>query len=146
MADPILDLNFRQWTDRRRGLVAIGTWVYVVDEDEFGRWRPCMVIVREKMPDGAKPCCVLLDNAWWWSDQIGSPARVANVVTAFLDKLGLDPFEADDHAAVIDVVLHNLQALICMPPAPAELVANSEKVAEIRIRDHQTGRTTEAEV
>ena len=146
MADPILDLNFRQWQDQRRGLIAVGTWVYVEDEDTFGRWRPCMVLLRDKMPAGAKPCVVLLDNAWWWSDRIGNPDLIAHVVAAFLVNLGLDPYEADDHARVIDIVLKNLGALIAMPPAPAALVADREKVAEIRIRDSLTGHTVEAEV
>lgn len=145
MSDPILDLNFRQWSDHRRGLTAIGSWVYVDDEDSYGRWRPCMVILREPMPPKARPCLVLLDNAWWWSDKIGDPRRVAHVVTAFLDNLGLDIYDADSHAAVIDIVLHNLDRLIGMPPAPPELVANVDKVAEIFIRD-SFGNVTEAEV
>jgi len=133
----------------RRGLTAIGTWIYVDDEDSYGRWRPCMVILRDKMPakgpKAAKPCVVLMDNAWWWSDRIGDPRRVAHVVTAFLDNLGLDPYEAEDHARVIDIVLENLDALITMPPPPADLVVGNNKVAEISIRD-SFGHTTEAEV
>ena len=127
-------------------MTAIGTWIYVDDPDSYGRWRPCMVIRRDKRAAGAKPCVVLMDNAWWWSDRIGDPRRVAHVVTAFLIELGLDVYDADDHARIIDIVLQNLERLVAMPPAPAELVQSREKIAEIRIRDSLTGHTTEAEI
>ena len=139
--NPDLDLTKRVWTSDRLGVRAIGTWIRLDD-----RFRPCMVLIpadREYSDRRLTPCVVTLDRAWIWSEEVGDPAAAAFTAYQYAATLGLN---AHDKRAVMRLarfIADHLGDLLSIPPYPKD---DQETVAEVTMRDANSGRTIEAEI
>jgi hypothetical protein len=134
LEDHVLDLSKRLWETSRFGLTAIGTWARIDD-----RWRPCMAIVLNHGP--LRPAIISVDDAWKWSDIIGTPQPLATRMLAFL---GVAVTE-ENLAKLITLVNSRMQDLLSIPPRPRDAEEHAEPVAELTINDEFNGRT-EAEL
>jgi hypothetical protein len=135
LEDHILDLDKRLWAVTRYGLVASGTWVKI-----DGRWRPCMAITRAS--GAPRPCVIPLEDAWRWSETIGSPAQPA---VNMLLKLGIDPLNPDNVFKLVSLVNSRMADLVAMPPRPPDAEEHVDPVADVTLRNELTG-TTEVEI
>ena len=132
MEEHILDLGKRAWTYRRFGLTIVGTWVNV---DQ--RWRPCMAVFREDHPE-FRPCVIPIDNAWEWSDRIGTPyPRAAAIVL----RLGIDPYNPDNVHKLIAMVNDRMHDLVTMPPRPTDAEEHADPVVALTIDSELSGKT-----
>jgi hypothetical protein len=128
-----LDLTKRHWTHRRRGILAIGTWLQVAN----GQWRPCMALIREDDvgKDGAIPCVVTLDKAYIWHPPT---AEAAHLAMQFCEILRIDTVNRRNVRNLAVFINDMLGDLLSMPPAPAGFV-DLTQIGDLIIRD-QNGR------
>lgn len=140
MTTPDLDLTKRVWTFRRHGVRAIGTWIRLDD-----RFRPCMVLIPADREYDSRltPCVITVDRAWIWSEEVGDPAQAAFTAIQYATTLGLS---ANDNRTVMRLAMFiadHLGDLLSIPPYPKD---DQETVAEVTMREVNSGRTIEAEI
>ncbi|WP_425643241.1 hypothetical protein [Agrobacterium tumefaciens] len=140
MNTPDLDLTKRVWTYKRGGIIAIGTWLRL--EQQF---RPCMVIIPadREYDDRLTPCVVTGDNAWIWSEEVGDPIQAAQTAHQFAETLGLASHDKRTVIRLAMFIQDHLGDLLSIPPYQNP---DQQTVAEITMRDPNTGRTIEAEI
>lgn len=137
---PDLDLNKRVWTRTKGGIIAIGTWLRQDD-----RFRQCMVLIPadREYDDRLVPCVVTVDKAWIWSEEVGDPAQAALTAHQFADTLGLASHDKRTVIRLAMFIQDHIGDLLSIPPYQNP---DSQTVAEITMRDTNTGRTIEAEL
>lgn len=136
---PVLDLNMRLWQRTRGDITIIGTWILTTR-------RPCLALTPSRtIPthDRVTPCIVPLDMAFAWDEHTGDPADAAAMSFQFAAALGLNPMEPRNVFAVTSLIRDSLGDLLAMPPFPE---GEKQAVADVRITDPETGKTTEAEI
>ncbi|MFK4259049.1 hypothetical protein [Agrobacterium tumefaciens] len=140
MNTPDLDLTKRVWTKRRGGIIAIGTWLRLEQ-----RFRPCMVIIPadREYDDRLMPCVVTIDKAWIWSEDVGDPIQAAHTAHQFAEILGLASHDKRTVIRLAMFIQDHLGDLLSIPPYQNP---DQQTVAEITMRDPNTGRTVEAEI
>jgi hypothetical protein len=123
LEEHILDLDKRLWATSRFGLTAVGTWARIDD-----RWRPCMVILLNKSAT-LRPAIIPIDDAWKWSDIIGTPVPLATRMLGFLGVAGTE----ENIFKLITLVNSRMQDLLSIPPRPRDAEEHAEPVAELTI-------------
>jgi len=89
-----------------------------------------------------RPCVIPLEDAWRWSETIGSPAQPA---VNMLLKLGIDPLNPDNVFKLVSLVNSRMADLVAMPPRPPDAEEHVDPVADVTLRNELTG-TTEVEI
>ncbi|GLQ09236.1 hypothetical protein GCM10007913_11680 [Devosia yakushimensis] len=139
----ILDLRLRHFYHVRGDLTVIGTWADMGD-----RIRPCIVIIRtgEELNEHTWPCIITSDKAWIWEETIGDPRQAAQTAFRFCQALRMSTHQSNIFR-LVGLIVDHLHDLLHIPPYMAlSAPAAAEPVAEVTIRDHRTGRTTEVEL
>jgi hypothetical protein len=137
---PDLDLTQHHFTRQRGDITLYGAW--------FGQaLRPCLVLVpsfrrRRQAGEGAafKPAVILVDDAWRWAPETGSPFYVQQEAPRIASALGFSPTPALC-ARIANLVADHISDLLTIPPKPAERVV----VADAISTDHD-GREHHREV
>lgn len=136
-----IDLTKRVWSHERRGIVAIGTWLFDIE----GRNRPCMVLIRagEEYSEHTIPCVVTVDKAWIWSEEIGDPAEAARTAFSFTQALRLNEHDPREVIRLSMFINDMLGDLLTIPPY---VPTARETVADVVVTDAATGRSHEREI
>lgn len=134
---PALDLSEIAWSKQHGDITLIGTW--------FGDdLRPCLVLVPSyRKRSGFRPAVVLMDDAWRWSTELGTPGYVMDQAPKIVANLGFD-VTPQQCARVANLIADHIGDLLNIPPKPAarEVVADAIITSEggkqrhIEITDH----------
>lgn len=137
-----LDLGIYHWRHQRGNVIVLGTWQRLED-----KIRPCLALIpadREfrDINDRPTPYVISVDKAYIWAEEagVGDPILAAYSACEIAATLGLSPHQAPFIARLINDLLGDL---LKIPPYP---YPELQTVAEITMRDPNTGRTVEAEI
>lgn len=112
MSKYALDLTQNAWKRQHGDITVYGTW--------YGEHlKPCIVLVPAHRQI-VKPCVVLLDNAWMWSEEIGEPGHCARTAMVFAEYLGLDHLSAMTVQRIASIIRDSLSDLIGIKPKPTD--------------------------
>lgn len=136
MASPSLDLKLRHFVTTRRGLTAIGSWLFLDD----GQVAPCLVLVRagEELSELSVPCVVPWTEAVYWGPGFPDKRHAIICTAQFCTALRLAEHPSSFHLVrgLIEDLLGDLLHIPPFPPArPAEA-----PIAELTVTDHGSGR------
>lgn len=137
----VLDLTKYAWRQEHGDITVYGTWWL---GDKEGPW-PCMVLVPtyRQMALNYVPCVVTLDLAWIWSEEVGDPAYAADTAMSFAQSLGIGA-TPKNVIRVASIIRDHIEDMIKrIPPRPT---SHQDVVADIIIKDQQTGRERHAEI
>ncbi len=141
MTKPRLDLDRYHWKRDLGEFTLIGTWWI-----DGQRNSPCMVIIRrgEQTHEHTSPCVIMMDDAWYYSPQIGDPKVAATAVMNFLQALRLDPHQFTNVVRIHLMIEDHLGDLLSIPPYSQP--DTGDLIAEVTIKDNKTGKTLEVEI
>lgn len=130
-----LDLTQSAFVKSRGDLTLYGCW-------HGERLRPCLAVTRTN--HRGVPLVIELDSAWKWNpdDPDANPRMVAPMITAFLNKNGMDATNLMTHHRVLSLIHDHLGDLIRMPVKPTSNVV----VADAIRTDRSTGKTFHQEI
>lgn len=107
-----LDLTQTHFSQQHGDLTVLGAW--------FGEdLRQCLAIIPTYRRRGFAPVVVLLDDAYLWAAEAGSPFYVQQEAPKMAEALGFDPTPAVC-ARIANTINDHLGDLLLMPPKPAE--------------------------
>ncbi|QND60371.1 hypothetical protein [Mesorhizobium huakuii] len=89
------------------------------------------------------PCVVTLEDAWKWSEEVGDPAHCARTSVMFCEMLRLNAVDPRVPIKLTMLIQDFIGDLVSMRPYQA---TDSEIVADIVMRDRNSGSVTEVEV
>jgi hypothetical protein len=136
---PMLDLRYTHAVLPKGDIVAILTW-------DRHSGDGCLVLVPNRANldhQTVMPCIVQEQNAWIWSDTIGSIVDQESIAAQFACALGLPPEPRSIHK-VMSIVRDLVGDLANMPAMPDD--AGAAIVADVFSRDTETGAETHLEV
>lgn len=118
---PVLDLTQIAWSHQQGDITIIGTW--------YGEnLRPCMVLVPTyRSRSGYKPAVIVIDDAYLWSTEFGSPGYVAKEAPAIVQSLGFD-VTPQQCARVANIIQDYMSDLLRIPPKPVERVVVADAI------------------
>jgi hypothetical protein len=85
-----------------------------------------------------RPCCVTIDRAWIWSEEIGDERQAALQAVEYGDRLGM-PDNIATAIRIRSIIVDHLQDLLTMPPMPEEL-KETVNLGEARVTEAGTDR------
>lgn len=132
-----LDLTKHHFCRKAGDLTVYGTW--------FGdQRRPCLVLVPANHNDATRysPFVIPIDNAWIWSEEVGSPALQVDSADKACRALGMDYLNRFTLLKILCAIRDNMSDLLKMPPKPSEAVI----VADAFRTDHATGKVKHIEI
>lgn len=110
---PALDLTRYHFRQQHGDVTVFGTWWLGEDSGPS----PCLVLIPTRERPGMVPCCVPLNHAWVWSEEIGNPVFAARMALAMANSLGLGATPSNA-IRVRSIVVDHLDDLIKLPPMP----------------------------
>ena len=137
--EPIIDLSRRHFTRTQGDVTVIGTW-------SLANSRPVLALIpthTRLAHDRLTPCLVPIDMAHLWDEHTGDAAHAAIMTVQFAEALGINPYNPRALVRLTSLIRDHLGDLLAMPPMPT---SEERVVADIIKTDHDTGKTTEAEV
>ncbi len=120
MTKHALNLSEIAWSRQHGDISIIGCWF----GDEL---RPCLVLVPSyRKRSGFRPAVVLIDDAWRWSPDLGTPGYVMDQAPKIVANLGFD-VTPQQCARVANLLADHIGDLLTIPPKPAahEIVADA---------------------
>ena len=133
---PDLDLTQRAWVHSYGDLTLYGSW--------FGeKLRPCIAILPSYRRRGFQPVVVLVDDAWRWDGNTGSPFYVQQEAPRMARALGMEPTPATC-ARIANLINDHLGDLLTIPPKPAERIAVADAIVTDEDGRQQHYEITEA--
>lgn len=107
-----LDLTQSHFSQQHGELTVFGTW--------FGEdLRQCLAIIPTYRRRGFFPAVIMLDDAYLWAIETGSPFYVQQEAPKIARALGFDPTPSLC-ARIANTINDHLSDLLTMPPKPAE--------------------------
>jgi hypothetical protein len=133
---PALDLTRYHFRHLHGDITAYGTWWLAEDSGP----RPCLVLLptHKQSWEKTRPCVVMLDQAWVWSEEIGDPFRAARNALDFADALGLGASPSNG-IRVRSIIVDHLDDLLKMPVMPEAMRVNT-LIGEAKVTAREAGR------